>query len=552
MPAPETGRRRKRLRASAFVALIAVGLFASWWLSRSQQVPPLPLHRHVPEAADRLVWIDALDSLDRPLAGLVGRVPGSEGLVSAVAWIAGLEGLDQARLEAVGVDTRSGLAIYRFDDAWWGVAGAHDERATRHFVSVLRRRGHDVEELGRHDDGQRRWRIGERGRPELTRGHLGRDGPLMWMRWRLSAGGGDGTAALQRWRTAKRTDKEKMGAASGLAHGRTLLDEDIGFHDVLRRLVGPAALLVGRQIDAFERATLDLAISDATVQAQVRLNTAPGASKRFADFHGRFLPAEQRHLDLGDLLPDEVMALVRARLNPDLLAMVPAVFRDRLLPKNLLASLDPALSTINARTLLFDVLDGQIAVGVLGVDDRLTWKPDGWPIAELRAAVHGFVAVGLKTEQAASALVGGCQASLKAASVAVESLTIGRFHGFAASSRETPPWILLYGGNSVVWISGRGELKRLQWAASDRFPTLAEATEQGVERDLVQGRRYWLGILTTTGRLARTLRRRGIPDHLVAMIASVAAIAAAVEIDDDGISVDLKVRPRQYRKGGQT
>lgn len=547
---------------------IAVGLLAStviagaglalWWQGAQAEPAPFPLHAHVPADATQLIWIDHLADLVNGIQGIAADLRGAERLPEAAALLVALPHFDLPTLSAAGFEPEAGLALWQSGGDLWGVTRVADDAAADHVADVLRRRGHEVEARPTGPTPGSWWRVARRGEPGRVQAELRLLNHVLLLRWHLQAPAAallgaahaagpapaQGDAAFIRHDAAERLPAARMATATGQVHARLQSLAELGVHKLARAAIGPAVLLFGRLIDGLQRAELDLDLRGEALALAVRLLSAPGATKATADYHQAFLPEGTPPLELASLLPDEVALLLRARLNPALLAMVPAILRDRLLPASSLSQIHPALAALDAHALLLDQLDGQVAVGLLGVDDEAPADPRLWPARGLRRTVSGFVAVSLRTDQAAQGLLHRVQTVLREAGVAVTSRQVAGFTGVSVAVGPAP-WTALRKGRSLIWISGAGEIERFERVAKGRFANLAAAATSALERDLASGRGHWIGGLITTGRIARSLRRRGVPAHFVRMVADVACVATALRLHPDGVNLNLSLRPQK-------
>ncbi len=215
-----------------------------------------------------------------------------------------------------------------------------------------------------------------------------------------------------------------------------------------------------------------------------------------------------------------------------------------MLPASSLSWIHPALAGLDAHKLLLDQLDGQLAVGLLGVDDAAPADPRTWSGRGLRRTVGAFIAASLRSDAAAKTLVERTRTVLLEAGAKPASHKLGSFAGFTLAAGPAP-WTLLRNGRALIWISGAGELERFDRVARGRFANLATSAGTDLEREVAAGGDHWVGVLLTTGRLSRSMRRRGIPAHFVRMVSSVAALAATLRLQPDGLVLDVGLRPRR-------
>ncbi len=509
---------------------------------------PFVLHAQVPTSAEQIIWLDELGDVVDGLSDLGRQIRGAEGLSEAGALLIGMPRLDRATLSEVGLDPSAGVVVWQHERALWISTRVANDGGAEHVVDVLRRRGHIVQPLNADSGPGRGWSVAARGDESDLRARLRLVGRNLLVRWYLPLPGKGTpvghTAALQAYDSAPRMAEAAMKAAGGQVHLRLRLTPELGFHKAARRAIGPAGLLFGRLVDGLQRAEVDLYLSGGPPRLAVRLLSPAAATKAVADYHQGFLPEGTPALDLGQLLPDEVAALARVRLNPALLGMVPNVLRNRVLPASILSQLHRSLSALDAHALLVDQLDGQVAVGLLGVDDAAPADPRTWSRRGFRRTVGAFVAASLRSDQAARNLIDRMRAVLAETGAKLASRTLGAFAGFTIGDPSVP-WTLLRRGRSLIWISGAGELERFERVARGRFNTLAKSAGTDLEREVAAGGDHWVGALVTTGRLSRSMRRRGIPAHFVRMVASVAAVAATLSLRSDGLVLEVTLRPRR-------
>jgi len=566
-----TGGRTRRVASLAVIGLALAALIAGalWWSARTPAPTPFLLHEQVPAKATQVVWIDRLGDVVDGLDDLGRRIRGAEGLSEAAALLAGLPRLDRQTLLDAGLDPDAGLVAWQSGGAVWLSTRVAHAGGAEHVVDVLQRRGHSVQPGAAAQDGARLWTIAARGQPDELPGMLRLRDDVLLLRWRLPAAvrskatkdakgannaagdlADDAGAALLTYDDLPRKVAAALTAADGVLHARLALTPEVGFHKAARKAIGPGVLLFGRLVDGLQRAELDLRLGPALPRLSLRLLSAPAATKAVADYHQGFLAEGTPLLDLGALLPDEVAAMARLRLNPALLGMVPKILLSRVLPSSSLSWVHPSLAALDAHTLLLDQLDGQVAVGLLGVDDAAPADPRTWAGRGLRRTVGAFVAASMRSDQAARGLLERMQTVLREGGHGTSPQKLGEFAGFTLTHKQAP-WTLLRRGRALVWISGPGELQRFERVARGRFPSLASSSGSDVEREVASGGAHWIGLLLTTGRISRSMRRRGIPAHFVRMVGSVAALATVLRVQPDGLALELTVRPRRKAEPGK-
>lgn len=570
-----------RWRHAAVAAAVVAVAAGAWWLQRGGgdagvERAPQAL---IPAGAGAWVALAPLASLADGVAEIAGGLQGSGDLAAAAgAWL-GLPRLDHGALADAGYDGTRGAACFAWEGALWCALPSGGPRAIGHLREAVARRGAQVVAWGREGwrsaDGALAARQEPGGivllRVALPRlAALGRTvappvdaaSPAPPLPQPATAGGSGSTAgpagqdavaaALEAaWlRLSEQPPASIPPLAAGVAaKGRVELGDGDHVRPALRAALGPAALLFGRAVDLLR--AIDVELRDLGRHPTLRLRgSLPEAlATELANYHQGFL-ADAAALDLGPLLPDELAVWTRARVNPVLLDMVPGFLRDRLLPTSLLGRIDPALAVVDARALLLQAWDGQLAAGVLGLDDALPLHAG--LLADLDGVLRGlggFVALGMRPDSAArlhDAIVGAWQGAARGPGVPV---TLGSWRGTSWDGPGTP-LTLLYQPSALVVLWGHDELPRWQRVASGRLPNAAAAAV-GRELAILRGHGQWWSVASTPGRIVRAARRRGVPEHFVRMLASVAAAHIQAGLAADGVHLEIALRPRSSAPEGR-
>jgi hypothetical protein len=464
------------------------------------------------------------------LRRLTGRLPGAQGLQQLIELTAGLDIADPDALHDAGLRDDAPVLAFRWHDAVWLAIPVRSEAGARHVLKLLEQRGYAATSS---QPGS--WRIADRSQRDADAGHA-------WLRddTLLLRAGADPEQALATYLAAPRLTGTDLGQRQGGVHVHALVDKPTlaALHDA----VGPANLLIGGAIDKIERADVDVALAP-NPSVGVRLSSAPGALADIAAYHSGFLPAVPgTQSNLGNLLPNETPLLLQARLNPAMLAMLPATVRDQLLPATLLDRLHPALAGVDARLQLLDVLDGQLAFALLGIADTVPIDPHAWSQLSWRTALRVAIAGSLRTDTDATALLQRVRSALELTPEKPRTVQLGDWSGMLVPGPEAP-WMLLQHGRQVAMVSGAGEPEDLAHTASGKFPSLTQAARGTLEQSIVRGPSPWLSGLATTPRLVRSLRRRGMPDYVVQMLDSIAAVSVGVVLEPSAIRLDMQLRP---------
>jgi len=539
---------RVRLMLAALGVLTAAAVVSGlWW--RAQALPPFDLETWVPEDAGELLWTADLARLAQGINGLTARIPGAQGARDVVQLLAGVDLLDAEALQEAGFRQDSGVVAFRWRNGAWLVLPVVDRRGAEHVVELLRRRGYSpVQQPLPAHRAVAHWSLGARTDAAREAVHIWQLPDAVIVRWTPGSAGAQtppepSGQAWSHWLAARRLGKRGLPSPPGELHVRIDLSPDGPVIAAMHDALGPGNLLLGGLVDRFVRVQADLELVAAVPSLRVHLRTAPGAAADVAAFHAGFLgEVPGTLLDLGDLLPDETAVLLRVRANPSLWNRIPSGLRDRVLPASLLGALHPALVGVDARSALVAAMDGQVAAGLLSIADSVPLDPRAWQEVDWRKSLGAFAAVMLTSDVAAQTFVQQCRTALETSADRPVTVQIGAWSGFSVAGPEAP-WLLLRNNRSVALLSGQGVAEDLQRIAAHRFPNLAAAAHGAVETDLVAGRRFWLGALATTPRTVRSLRRRGVPDHFLQMLASLSAVSVAVQLAPDGVEASAERRP---------
>lgn len=556
--------RRARALLAAVVLLVGVGVGVGLLLRGGPTPSVVSARTWVPQAATIRLLGASHGALADALAEQTARFDGSAGAVVAMGVAVGLPRWDRASLQQAGFAADGDAALFVWQGHLWAVLTGVGAAAERHVLETLDRRGVVATLQSSPEAAVAAWNL-RRGEVEAA---LWRPEPgVLLLRWEIpkriaaTLGTAEDAGAAAAAETGKPADLAALRAASrGVP---ALPDEvavqlraDLGRGDALRpalrAAVGPAGLLVGRVIDQIEGIDLALHFRGEAPAVVGRLRVKTAVAEEFAKYHQGFL-ADEAALDLGTILPDEVAAWGRIRVNPALLDMIPGFLRDRILPTDLLGRVHPALAKLDAQSLLIGAWDGQLAAGLLGIDDTLALTPAA--LRDLQASLsHAglFLAVGLGDAKSAGALVSAAQGALQQAGLALQAVSIGPGRGFSVGAKAGEvllPTTVLAVGSGVVVVAGQGEQERLERAARGRFPTLGAAAVTPLEKSVASGKELWLGLGSTTGRVVRAARRRGIPEHFVRMIPP--ALTARVQLDREGLLLRFEARPHAAPKGAR-
>ncbi|GEM_PF-3529052 len=534
----------KPVAAVAVVAAIGVGV----WLGRdgSRSVEAVDPATLVPEDATAVAWVDSFAEVADGLRALARKVPGTAGVVEAAELLLDVPSLDEPGFQARGLTTAAGAVLFLWRDAWWLVTSTPRSEGAEHLATLITRRGHPVKATALAGV-ERAWAIGKRAGAE-TAGHMWLNGAEVVIRLgapavALARGATPAELSVDdivAWREAKRLAPGSLAGTEGVVHARWTIGEDDPVRQKLRESLGPATLLFGRYVSSFISARADLGLEDGRASLQLKMRTKPGGGADVRRYHHGYLAKERPRLGLGAVLPDETMALARVRINPNLAGMVAGLLR--FAGGRGLGELHASLSGLDIGGLLLSRTDGQLAVALLGLTDEAVPDPRAWRGDRWRKQAGIAVALSMKTDTAAKDVLERIAATLHESKVTTQPLSLGAWQGYRVADKRSE-WALLRRGMAVLCVIGDGELKRFERVRDGRFPGLASIARANLSSDVVVGKKQWLGGVLTTGRLVRSARRRGIPDSITAMIASIESLALGVELLDDGMVLRARLEP---------
>ena len=543
---PAKARPRRTVWAVAVIA-IAVAIAATLAL-RGREIGPQAEFDpavHVPSDALAVAWTGPLGRLADGLSALAGAVRGAEGLVDAARMLLDVRSVDSDGLDAAGLSSGRGAVGFVWQGASWLVLPVGSSAGAEHVLGLLRRRGHPVVVVSTDGAGGGSWAIRDRADRHVLGHARWRDGVLLVRAAAPLPMGATLTdadpAALSAWAAAPKLPSGGLeDPGSGVA-ARWNIGPDDPVRRQLRRSLGPAALLFGRYVGSFTRAEAKLRLDAAGVSLRARLYGPEQQAAEIKRYHHDFIESDAALMPLGEVLPDETTALARLRLNPKLVAMASTFLA--MAGGIDLGAVDRSLRTLDAKPLLLDTFDGQLALALLGVSDEATVDPSQWRGYRWREHAGLAIGVTLRTDQDAIALLDRVRGRLDQEKARFSPLSLGKWQGIARR-KGVVAWGLARQRRHVLFILGNGEIERLERVAAGKFPSLGAVAATELQRAAMDGKPHWLAVIATTGRTVRSARRRGVPDAITAMIGSVKLVAAGVQLHADGATLDVELAAR--------
>lgn len=518
----------KRRVVWSLLALAVVATVA--WLCWPRRLNTFDWRQQVPADADGWLWLDQPDDARRGLAALTRSVPGLRGLPEALQLWTGVDLLDADDVAEAGLRDDVGPVGFAWRGSIWLVVPVRNADGERHLRDLAAARGWRLTATGPHTARLQTAAQADAGECWLTPDQ----------RWVLRVGPPLADADRAWQQVAKLAGKPPTEVRPGAVHLHLAIANES--REQLRQRLGPAAGLLGGVLDRLRSADVDLAFAGALPTLRVRLASEPGQLADVAQYYQDFVAEEGGLLDLGDVLPDETALLVRGRLNPLMLQLALNLVGG---PGALTAALSawhPALAGIDPARQVLAPWDGQWGVALLGLGDGLPLDPGAWTPATLRPQLRFVLAGHFKTDREAADLVARVRSAVETAGTPPTPVQLGPWTGWTVVDPNAP-WTLLQQARRVLLVSGQGALEDLQRVASAKFANLQSRSRSEPERGLVEGRRQWWGVLATTPRLVRALRRRGVPDYAVDLLAAVAQWSVVARWSPDALELTTHLQP---------
>ncbi len=515
--------RRKLALGLVFIILLAGGSLAWWWAH--PPLSPLQWQAWVPAQAQAVAWTQPLGKIRPELKQLITALPGASGVGEALQWTAGVDLLDAEATQEAGFRDDAGIAAFTWQDAFWLVLPVRGQTGAAHALKVLADRG-----FSSHPTTETSWDIADRNNPQVQAMQawliddvlLVRQGPVQ-------------AQALAAWRGA--TKRAIAPDTLGMIHLEAQIDPAL--RQALHAGLGPANLLVGGAVDKLQRMDAQLVLNAQGPDLRVSLRSADNALADMQKYHQDFLGSSPA-LTVGDLLADETVLLLQARINPGLLSMIPQGIRGQWLPASALRVVDPNLGALDANSLVLGAWDGQIALAILGIADSVPLDPRLAVAMPWRSSLRLALILSLRTAAQAQAVVDMAATTLVAQQP--QATQLGQWHGFFFTKAATP-WGLVASGPRLAFISGEGELADLTRTASGRFPSLGQAKHDPVVAEIIDGKSAWVGVVAQTPRVVRSLRRRGMPDYVVQLVDSIESFALKVDWTASSLELHVHLSP---------
>ncbi len=236
-------------------------------------------------------------------------------------------------------------------------------------------------------------------------------------------------------------------------------------------------------------------------------------------------------VDLAALFPKAMTLFVSLRIDGERLRRMPAFLRDRLLPERLPGYIGKVLPPVADWV---DSLEGDIAFGVLGVDERATVEVVARVVRKVDALlqqVHGALAFACRDLESAVYIVDSTRTRLEdKGGWTIDEVEASGYLGFTAGrNKPRRRWSVLRKDEVVLVLSGPGEVERFLAVAEERALPL-----QDVPRGTAA---VHMGFT----RITRELADKGIPPYFLKMINDIRTITLGLEARGEGVGLALDV-----------
>ncbi len=535
---PQSRWSKPGLAAMVLLTAGAIGGWI-WYAQRDVALSPWQAARFLPADADAVAWTATLGDVADNLGALGKNVQGLQGVFEMVKLAVGVDLRDARATERAGLRRDAGLAASIWHNGLWMALPVANSAGVDHVLEVLRRRGYGIgaPQLAAL---QRSWLIADR-QGGQGRARVWDLGDTAVVRVALDATAtGNEISDVQAWlATPKRSDVALDGAVLRIAMAWGLdTPQAKRVREPLHKLLGPADLLVGGALDRVQGLDVRAELGGDGVRLRATLQAPSGKLADIAAYYQNFV-GDDAALNVGDLLPDETPLLLRARVNPALLSMVPEALRNQVLPATALAVLHPSLSGVDAGSII-NQWDGQVALAVLAIGDSVPLDPNAWKNLWWRTALRLGLAVSLRTDVAAKDTLEKLRSAIDTSADRSTPAQYGAWAGFGVPGPGAP-WLLLRNGRHLAVVAGTGATDDLRRITDGKYASLDKVARPGLDRALVQGQGTWLGVRLATPRIVRSLRRRGVPDYASQLVGAIDTVAARVQLTNDAMVAELSL-----------
>jgi len=491
---------------------------------------------------ESLVVVPRVEALRAGVSSFLAGVEGTGGVLELLAQRYGVDLTGPEGLAAAGLDPGSSMVVFVHEGALYAAAGV---RSPRRFEELVGDRVRRI--MGGTIQG---------GDPRVALGPPGAGGEPTWrLAWGVTA---DRVGLLavtppeldpaSRWAAAAAGDGAFM--ASELAgKARARAGEGAALWGITGDVVpsappglGLAANIVAPALDGLERVHGGIVVE--AERLSIRLSSDHTGDRGLPV--GWLRPEGPADV-FGAVFPRTTVALLRFRFDLARVRKVPRILRERTLPATLPGLQGwplPRLSDV------VDFIEGDVALGILGVDPRMTVQALAGLAsgAGLDRAFHVAVAARLRDEDAAWRAFDAIGTQLAGSSGwAVSAVEASGYRGF--TFRQPPrSYSVLIGRGVIVFISGAGEVEHFLAVAERRALPLAAAADGRPTAAAALGAvgagaesAPALGVLLGFTRLTRELADKGVPPYFLRILNDLRVIALAVTVEERRVDLDLDV-----------
>ena len=528
---------------------LAVLLSAPLALSACGRDPGGDALRVVPASVSAAVVAPSLGFVQARVSGFLAGIEGASGVLDLLADRYGFDLRTPEGPKALGLDVQGGAAVFVHDGAWVAVASVDDpDRFLEEARSRLERGAGAVLAAGQPSEvpAGGAWRF----EAKTWHAALG----VTADRVGILAIADPGADVVAKW-NAIASNRERFDASPKAASAKAALGPDAVAYVVTDGLLPDAPKQLGL-LRGFVQNILD-ALPVFTGGVAMPLGPSGAVEslvvKVSADHIGDgALPVQWVQPTgspdrLAQAFPKTTTGFVRVRVALDNVRVMPGFIRDTVLPERL-----PGLEALPLPSVsdLIDLLEGDIAVGLLGLDPAANLGQLGTLRSDPRRALdvfHFALAARLRDATATKRAFASIASQLATSDWTVAAVVAKGYEGWSLAHGDQH-YAILIDDAVAVFIIGRGEVDGFLAVKEGRALPLASYAEGGsanVARALglpsAGSTPSAFGLALSPLRLLRELSARGLPPYFLKIINDVRLVTLDVAADKKRLDISLEV-----------
>lgn len=530
----------------AFVVIAAT--VALWLGSRSR--PGGDPRTLVPAVSRLAVVIDSVEAFKKPVADYLAGIEGSKGIYDLVNAYVGLDLAGEGGLEAIGLSPETGLVCFEKEGAIVLAAGVS---ATEAFMDNVRQRIRMFGPASTTGTASDAIHVAQGPTVEGVPGWsiawgvtADRIGLVVWV--------GQGADAREAWESASEAPQEVMARPDGLEQAGLWAAGDAGGLEV-ELPIPVVGKLIKRALNSTGRWHVGVEVDRETL----RLSTFY-PSGRALQMAAPITQTTEPVVDFAAYFPKGTSFFSRSRVRVEEAGM--------LLTGLVMAAPEPVWVDglpMPALATLLEGLTGEIAVAVMGMDPAVQPTELAAQFNSLGALLQGLhtaVAVEARDEAAATRLFqamksgarargfetvsGEAAASSSGGDLAFFSMTKEvdgpAIRGRRAATPRSHHYSLLRQGRVLIFLTGKGELRRFLGVHAGTASPLASAAVDAHMRGVLQGGDHALAFVLMSARITRELASKGFPPFILTVVNSIREVAGTVTLVDGGLTLVVEAR----------